>query len=101
VLPVSCVDAELGAFVLPPPEAVAGRRAVVATCGAAGLLREGAYGAARIAFTHVLIDEAGQARGPCAAQRRRRAARPPRPDRARGQHLLRLPCAGMPSRRVR
>ena len=56
---------------------VAGKRVVVTTCGAAGILREGAYkrlhDAARAAataisaatlcsleFSHVLIDEAGQ-----------------------------------------
>ena len=62
VLKYSCIDGALGAFALPAPERVAACRAVVATCGASGLLREGAYAAAGIAFTHVLMDEAGQAR---------------------------------------
>ncbi|KAK9825126.1 hypothetical protein WJX81_000626 [Elliptochloris bilobata] len=61
VLTCSCIDGALGAFSLPPPERVAACRAVVATCGAAGLLREGSYAAAHIQFSHVLMDEAGQA----------------------------------------
>lgn len=62
MLRLSCIDGTLGAFALPPPQRVATCRAVVATCGGAGLLREGAYAAAGIEFSHVLIDEAGQAR---------------------------------------
>ena len=62
MLKYSCIDGALGAFALPAPERVAACAAVVATCGASGLLREGAYAAAGITFTHVLMDEAGQAR---------------------------------------
>ena len=49
-------------FTLPTPERVASARVVVATCCAAGLLREGAFEEHPPKFTHVLVDEAGQAR---------------------------------------
>ena len=51
-------------FTLPTPERVVAARVVVATCCAAGLLREGAFAAYApcCSFTHVLVDEAGQVR---------------------------------------
>ena len=67
------------AFELPEPSAVASKRVLVMTCGAAGILRCGDYAAhhktckAReekaafltgLEFSHVLIDEAGQVDGP-------------------------------------
>ena len=70
VLPFCYLDEELGAFTLPSAEEILARRAVVVTCGAAGLLREAYLPAEQpatgselpITFTHVLIDEAGQVR---------------------------------------
>ncbi|KAI7838701.1 hypothetical protein COHA_007499 [Chlorella ohadii] len=46
------------------PELCHSRRVVVATCGAAGLLQEGPFESDPCRFTHVLIDEAGQALPP-------------------------------------
>ena len=68
MLPFCYLDEELGAFTLPSAEEILARRAVVVTCGAAGLLREAYLPAGQpvtgselpITFTHVLIDEAGQ-----------------------------------------
>lgn len=68
VLPFCFLDEELGAFTLPSAEEILVRRAIVVTCGAAGLLREAFLPARQpvtgaelpITFTHVLIDEAGQ-----------------------------------------
>ena len=68
VLPFCYLDEELGAFTLPIAEEILARRAIVVTCGAAGLLREAYLPAGQsatgaelpITFTHVLIDEAGQ-----------------------------------------
>ena len=62
------------AFELPEPAAVASKRVLVTTCGAAGILRCGDYAAyqraarakrapaflSALEFTHVMIDEAGQ-----------------------------------------
>ena len=70
MLPFCYLDEELGAFTLPSAEEILARRAVVVTCGAAGLLREAYVPAGQpmtgselpITFTHVLIDEAGQVR---------------------------------------
>ena len=61
-------DESTRTFALPPASALAGLRVVVATCSAAGLLCHGEYAGQagsliqRLAFTHVMIDEAGQAR---------------------------------------
>lgn len=66
------------AFELPEPAIVASRRILVMTCGAAGILRCGDYGQyhktckakanpdflAGLEFSHVLMDEAGQASSP-------------------------------------
>ncbi|EIE26144.1 P-loop containing nucleoside triphosphate hydrolase protein [Coccomyxa subellipsoidea C-169] len=59
VLPYCKLSEPVGAFMLPSSERVAAVRVIVATCGAAGILREGAYPGC--SFTHVMIDEAGQA----------------------------------------
>lgn len=62
------------AFELPDPSVIASKRVLITTCGAAGILRCGDYGAYHRAakakrtssfldgleFSHVLIDEAGQ-----------------------------------------
>ena len=62
------------AFELPDPSVIASKRVLITTCGAAGILRCGDYGAYQRAakakrtssflggleFSHVLIDEAGQ-----------------------------------------
>ena len=67
VLPFCYLNEGLGAFRLPPAEEILAKRAVVVTCGASGLLREGfaLFGTmALITFTHVLMDEAGQVRSP-------------------------------------
>ena len=58
VLPYCKLSEPVGAFMLPSPERVAAVRVIVATCGAAGILREGSYPGC--SFTHVMIDEAGQ-----------------------------------------
>ena len=76
LLSFSAFDDQLRAFELPEPAVVAAKRIVVMTCGAAGILRCGAYkqyhdtctaGQAPgnkllcgLEFSHVLIDEAGQ-----------------------------------------
>lgn len=61
VLPYCVLDEEAGAFVLPSRGQLSFARVVVATCGAAGMLREGIYAAfSTFRFTHVMIDEAGQ-----------------------------------------
>jgi hypothetical protein len=69
VLPFCRLSEATRAFELPPPEALASRRVVVCTCAAAALLRGGDAAAGAAAgglffFTHVLIDEAGQALAP-------------------------------------
>lgn len=71
VLPFCYLDEGLGAFTLPPAEEILAKRAVVLTCGAAGLLREGfaLFGTMpHITFTHVLMDEAGQVHSPPQSQ---------------------------------
>ena len=61
VLPFCCLDNELRAFWLPSRAEVAEKRVVVASCIAAGTLREGAYADPQpLQFSHVFIDEAGQ-----------------------------------------
>ena len=63
VLPFCYLDEALGAFTLPTAQEIRAKRAVVVTCGAAGLLREAFAPSVLeppITFTHVLIDEAGQ-----------------------------------------
>ena len=63
VLPFCHLDEALGAFTLPTAQEIRAKRVVVATCGAAGLLREAFASNTEeppITFTHVLIDEAGQ-----------------------------------------
>ncbi|KAL0043157.1 hypothetical protein WJX79_010911 [Trebouxia sp. C0005] len=81
VRPNCFYNEETNYFGLPSPEQLAAYNIVVCTCGAAGLLREGKYaayyqkacreaekatatGVRPLEFTHVLIDEAGQALGP-------------------------------------
>ena len=73
MLPYVPYDERVRAFILPPRGDVAAHRVVVTTCGAAGMLREGWYAAAAgqsgsglrsLDFSHVLIDEAGQALAP-------------------------------------
>ncbi|KXZ41162.1 hypothetical protein GPECTOR_704g854 [Gonium pectorale] len=69
VLPYCLEDKAKGAFRLPTPAEVRAAEVVVVSCSAAGLLREGAHlqeaaAADQVAaaeFTHVLVDEAGQA----------------------------------------
>ncbi|PRW57862.1 helicase MOV-10 [Chlorella sorokiniana] len=63
VLPFSTYDEATRMFGV-EPELCRSRRVVVATCGAAGLLQEGPFASAPCRFTHVLIDEAGQALPP-------------------------------------
>ncbi len=63
VLPFCHLDEALGAFTLPAAQEIRAKRVIVATCGAAGLLREAFASTPQeppITFTHVLIDEAGQ-----------------------------------------
>ncbi|KAL3141854.1 hypothetical protein ABBQ32_004519 [Trebouxia sp. C0010 RCD-2024] len=81
VRPRCMYNEETGYFGLPTPEQLAAYHIVVCTCGAAGMLREGDYGVfyqracqraagdsppgvRPLEFTHVMIDEAGQALGP-------------------------------------
>ncbi|BDA50870.1 probable helicase MOV-10 at C-terminar half [Coccomyxa sp. Obi] len=61
VLPYCKLSDTIGAFKLPAIDYLKAARVVVATCGAAGMLREGSYETKHLRFTHVLIDEAGQA----------------------------------------
>ena len=65
VLPFCHLSEARGAFTLPTAQDIRAKRAIVVTCGAAGLLRE-AYTPTPldhpITFTHILIDEAGQVR---------------------------------------
>ena len=71
MLPFCYLDEGLGAFTLPAAEEILAKRAVVVTCGAAGLLREGfaLFGTMPlITFTHVLMDEAGQVHSPPRSQ---------------------------------
>jgi hypothetical protein len=59
VLPFCIYNGASNMFGMPKRKVLHGFRVVVATCSAAGLLRE--VGADRVAsFSHVLIDEAGQ-----------------------------------------
>jgi hypothetical protein len=61
------LDEGLGAFMLPSAEEILAKQAIVVTCGAAGLLREGFMLPGInpiITFTHVLMDEAGQVHSP-------------------------------------
>lgn len=64
VLPLCPLDEKLRAFALPTVEKLLEARVVVATCSAAGMLREGHYAkhaqAALLSFSHVMIDEAAQ-----------------------------------------
>lgn len=66
-LPYCILDEDLRTFALPELQQAAKFRIVVCTCSAAGILREGQYASAAASqplqntFTHVLIDEAGQA----------------------------------------
>ena len=62
VLPLCEIDGRSRALALPSPQALSTARAVICTCGAAGMLREGAYATHRppLTFSHVMIDEAGQ-----------------------------------------
>ncbi len=64
MLPFCVLDEAAGAFTLPDLARVRAARVVVATCGAAGILREAFPGpsGSELAVTHVMIDEAGQAR---------------------------------------
>lgn len=81
VRPNCFYNEETNYFGLPSPEQLAAYNIVVCTCGAAGMLREGKYaayyekacreaekakatGLRALEFTHVMIDEAGQALGP-------------------------------------
>ncbi|DBA76409.1 TPA: hypothetical protein ACH3X1_010114 [Trebouxia sp. C0004] len=81
VRPNCFYNEETNYFGLPSPEQLAVYNIVVCTCGAAGMLREGKYaayykkacreaekakatGLRPLEFTHVMIDEAGQALGP-------------------------------------
>lgn len=63
MLPFCYLDEALGAFTLPTAQEIQAKRAVVVTCGAAGLLRE-AFAPSALepptTFSHILIDEAGQ-----------------------------------------
>ncbi|GIL79433.1 hypothetical protein Vretimale_18310 [Volvox reticuliferus] len=81
VLPYSLVDEPTAAFRLPKPNEIQMAQIVVCSCSAAGMLREGAFvrealssttrkthissgnanNSCGIEFTHVLVDEAGQA----------------------------------------
>ena len=86
LLSFSAFDDQLRAFELPEPAVVAAKRIIVMTCGAAGMLRCGAYkqyhdtcpagqapddkGLCGLEFSHVLIDEAGQVRQPEAPAQR-------------------------------
>jgi hypothetical protein len=68
VLPFCELDEHAGCFTLPGVARMKSARVIVATCGAAGILREccQALLAAQtedLHFTHVMIDEAGQVRG--------------------------------------
>eukprot|EP00891_Asterochloris_glomerata_P007086 jgi/Astpho2/7086/Aster-x1407 len=60
------LDTELGCFQLPQPDVLAGYRVIISTCAAAGLLRGIAYDSTNtpLEFTHMLIDEAGEALPP-------------------------------------
>ena len=64
VLPYCKMSDTIGAFKLPAIDYLKSARVVVATCGAAGMLREGSYETKDLRFTHVLIDEAGQVQSP-------------------------------------
>lgn len=63
VLPLCPMDDSSRALALPSPAAMSTARVVICTCGGAGMLREGDYGRMHppIRFSHVMIDEAGQA----------------------------------------
>ncbi|KAK9799412.1 hypothetical protein WJX73_005424 [Symbiochloris irregularis] len=63
VLPMCAIDDTSRALSLPSLEAVSAARVVICTCGGAGMLREGDYAKMNppIRFSHVMIDEAGQA----------------------------------------
>jgi hypothetical protein len=71
VLPYCLMDSALGCFQLPPArQLAAGKwRVVVCSCATAGVLREGAYGAASppLQFDFVMVDEAGQVGAAAAA----------------------------------
>ena len=67
VLPFCVLNEEVGAFTLPDLARLRAARTVVATCGAAGILREAfpdpeAGSGLGLGFTHCMIDEAGQVR---------------------------------------
>ncbi len=64
VLPYCKLSDTIGAFKLPAIDYLKNARVVVATCGAAGMLRAGSYETKHLRFTHVLIDEAGQVLSP-------------------------------------
>eukprot|EP00887_Chlorella_sp_A99_P008046 scaffold12.g8046.t1 len=59
VLPFCQYDEGRGMFAKPSAASLAGHQVVVVTCTGAGMLHEGRHAAP--AFTHVLVDEAGQA----------------------------------------
>ncbi|KAL4423314.1 hypothetical protein ABPG77_006109 [Micractinium sp. CCAP 211/92] len=61
VLPFCTFSEASRMFTLPTRAEVEARRVVVATCCAAALIQEGEFEGCPCSFTHVLIDEAGQA----------------------------------------